>query len=148
MVSSEKEYPGDNKARIFWLALMVGIFGVTIFQTDILEAMDKGPYLSPAHNFLLGGSFMLALYFFGSSLFRAKMRICDHFYMDTYDQNIMSWSRIKNVAVEGNDLALHMPDAKVWKTHYISLSSVPDREEFVNEIKSICEVRGIPFKEQ
>ncbi len=148
MVSSEKEYPGDKKARIFWFALMVGIFGVTLFQIDILEAMGREPYFNPAHNFLLGGSFTLALYSFLNSLFRAKRRICDHFYMDNYDQNIMRWDQIKNVAVEGNYLILYLPEAKVWKTHRISLSSVPDKEEFVKEIRRICEIRGIPFKEQ
>jgi hypothetical protein len=76
------------------------------------------------------------------------MRICDHFYIDNYDDDIMNWSQIKNVAVEGNYLTLYMPKAKVWKTHRVSLSSVPDKEEFLNEIKRICEIRGIPFKEQ
>ncbi len=148
MISSEKEYPGDRRARIFWLALMVVTFGIAYFQVEILVTMDKGPYFNPGLNFMFGSFFMLSLYSFVNSLFRAKMRICDHFVMHNFDQNIMSWSKIKNVVVEGDSLTLYMPEARVWKTYSISLPSVPDKGEFMNEIKRICEARGIPFKEQ
>lgn len=147
MVSSEKEYPGDKRGRILWLVLMAIVLGVTLFQLDILEAMGKQPRLNPGLNFVLGGLFTLQLYYFIESLFRPKRRICDHFYMDNYDQHIMSWNQIKNVTVEDNDLTLYIPKARMWKTYHISLSSVPNRGEFMDEVRRICEVRGIPFKE-
>ena len=148
MVSSEKEYPGDKRGRIYWLALMAIIFGVTLLQRDILEAMGKQPYPAPGLNFMLGGLFAWPLFYFIESLFRPKKRICDHFYMDNYDQHIMSWNQVKSVTVKGNWITLYLPEAGLRKTHNISLSSVPDREEFMKEIKRICKVRGIPFKEQ
>ena len=148
MVSSEKEYPGSKRGKIFRFALMVGILGVTFFQLEILEAMGRQPRIDPGINFILGGLLGVQLFYFINSLLKVGMRICDHFLIDHYDQNIMRWSQIKKVAVEGNSLTLHMPEARVRKKYHISLSYVPDKEEFMKEIKRICEIRGIPFKEQ
>ena len=148
MVSSEKEYPADKRGRIFRFVLVAGILGVTLFQREILEALGRQPHFSPGLSFLLGCFFATRVYYFVDSLFRAKMRICDHYLIDNYDQNIVRWSQIKNVAVEGNSLTLHMSETRVWKGYSISLSSVPDKEEFMKEIKRICEIRGILFKEQ
>ena len=148
MVSSEKEYPGSKRGKIFRFALMLGILGVTFFQLEILEAMGKQPRIDPGINFMLGGFLGVQLFYFINSLLKAGMRICDHFLIHHYDQKIMRWSQIKNVVVKRNSLTLFMPEARVWKEYPISLSSVPDKEEFVKEIKRICETRGIPFKEQ
>ncbi len=148
MVSSEKEYPGSKRGRIFQFALMVGILGVFFFQLEILEAMGRQPRIDPGINFILGGLFAVVGFYFINSLLKASIRICDHFLTDNFDQVVLRWSQIKSVAVEGNSLALHMPKARIRKKYHIPLSYVPDREEFMKEIKRICEIRGIPFKEQ
>jgi hypothetical protein len=146
MESLEKAYFSDKRIRIFWLALVVVFFGILFLQLDILKMLGKEPRIHAGLNFILGGYLALILNSFVKSLFRPKMRVCNHFLVSGYDESVVSWSQITSVTLKGNKLVLEIPEAKFMKKYHISMSFIPDKETLVEDIKKTCETKGIPFE--
>ena len=143
MESLEKAYSGRKRTKIFWIVIMVVILGIFYFQPEILESMNIKPRIHPGFSFILGGFFVQSLYYFFVSLSRPKTRICNHFLIDNYDQNVFSWSKIEKVKIEGDYLIFIIPKGRLWKEYRISLFSTVDKD-----VEKICEIRGIPFEKQ
>ena len=146
MESLEKAYFSDKGLKIFWLALVVVFFGILFLQLDILKMLGREPRIYAGLNFILGGYLALILNSFAKSLFRPKIRVCGHFLVSSYGESVVSWSQITSVKLKRSALVLEVPEAKFMKKISISMFFIPDKETLVEDIKKICEIKGIPFE--
>jgi hypothetical protein len=146
--SLERAYPGSKKTRIFWAILIVIIIGVAFLQTDILMALNIDPRTGYSIDFFLGSAFMLLMYHSLVTLFRPRMRICTHFLVSDYDRKVVSWDHVKRVKIKGKYLHLETPESRLLGTFILDLSCIYDMSGLIDNIKRVCEDRGIPFENQ
>ena len=149
MESMGKVYFSHRDIVILKSATIVAFFAITLFLPYILQEININFVFHWRISFFLGVLFMFLLVNFGKSLKKPKIRICDHFLMLNYDQDVLNWNQITSARKEGNTLIFNIQKCKYEKGSYkVSLSSVPKREEFIREVEGICENKGIPFKRQ
>ncbi len=146
MKSLGKAYFRDRKVKIFRIVLLIAVIGILFFQLHILEMLGKEPRIYAGLNFMFGVLFISIFNSFDKSLFRPVIRICDHFLIRNYDQEVVSWNQITSVKLKGDMLVFKVPEAKFWKKFYISTSFIPDKKTLVDDIKKTCESKGIPFE--
>ena len=146
MELKEKSLPREKKSIILRIIYSATILGMYAFKGEILTALHIELPYGCFVNFVLGGLFVQSLYAVIASLTRPRTRVCDHFVIDNYDGNVISWDLVKKVRVRKDWLTLIMPEGRLWKEYTITLQWISDKEEFVNYIEKICTSREIPFE--
>ena len=78
-----------------------------------------------------------------SVLTRPRTRICDHFLIDSYDRNVISWNQVINVRIKASNLQFTLPEGRMWKKYYLPIQ---DKEGLIDYVEDICKSRGIPLE--
>ena len=105
MVGETPVPPGIQKQN-----LTITTLGMYAFKGKILTALHIELPYGCFVNFVLGGLFVQSLYAVVASLTRPRTRVCDHFVIDNYDGNVISWDLVKKVRVRKDWLTLIMPE--------------------------------------
>ena len=143
MELKEKIYPGKRESIIIRVILLAVLFGILFFQVDILKALGREPHIDAGLNFVIGCFSTQLAYGLFAAVTRPRMRICDHFLLDTYDKNVISWNQVSKVRLKGNYLSLVLPERQLMKEYPISIQ---DKEGLISYVEVICENREIPLE--
>ena len=143
MELKEKIYPGKRESIIIRVILLAVLLGILFFQMDILKVLGREPHIDAGLNFVIGCFSTQLAYGLFAAVNRPRMRICDHFLLDAYDKNVISWNQVSKVRIKGNYLYLILPERRLLKEYPISIY---DGEGFIDYVEDICRSRGIPLE--
>ena len=143
MELKEKTYPGKRESIIIRVILLAVLLGILFLQVDILKALGREPHINAGLNFLVGCYTTQLAYGLFAAVTRPRTRICDHFLLNSYDRNVISWNQVSKVRIKGNYLYLILPERRLLKEYPIS---VQDREGLIDYVEDICKSRGIPLE--
>lgn len=148
MESSEKTYYGNKKVLIFYLFLSFLPFIIVFYyHPDIIRALHLPPIYNSVFSLMIGVIHTGLTYGLFRSFYKPKIRICDHFLITSYDQNVISLKQITNMRLTTEGwLVITTSDGANLHTDRVNVGSVLNREEFLGDMETICKAKGIPFE--
>lgn len=145
ITGSEKVYVGNKKRTVFWLILSLAIFVVLFYyHWDITRALHLHPAYNSLVSLMIGSISAKIDGGLIKSLSGPKIHLCNHFLM--FSGNVIHWDHVTHVKVTKEGwLTIDTTKGKNMRNR-INVGSISHREEFLDDIEKMCEIKEIPFE--
>ncbi|MGD2250001.1 MAG: hypothetical protein PVF58_16470 [Candidatus Methanofastidiosia archaeon] len=148
MELSEYGYSASKKRSIIYIFVYVIFFAILFYyHQDIINALNLPVIYNSVFSLLLGLFFADLTYSHFRSFFKPKIRICQHFFIYSYDQTVIPWNQITHMRVTTEGwLVITVSSEEKSHTHRVNVGSVSNKKKFLCDIEKICEIKEIPFE--
>lgn len=149
MESSTKVYYADRKQSLIFLCLsFVPMIVLFYLHPGIMRVLHLPSSYDMIYGMAVGMTYVFVSYGRLRPFSHPKIRICDHFFIYSYDQRVIEWNQITCMRVTAEGwLIIAVSSAGKSCGGSVNMRSLSDREKFLDDIREMCETKGIPLDE-
>lgn len=148
MEPSAKVYYANRKLSMIYLFLSFApLIALLYFHREIMHVLHLPPGYILIYGWMVGVIHTLVSYGRLRAFSKPKIRICDHFFISSYDQNAIEWDQITRMRVTTEGwLVTTVSSAGKSYRNSVNMRSISNRKKFLDDVRRICEIKGIPLE--